>query len=114
MMVSQVHNSTAALPRPTTLGEKLIREARQALENPGQSLGGRTVEDRVDLSTADLGGGHKAVNLARGGQLAEEMRSAKPEDLAEKLDRGLAEGFHVGNLFRNVFRSLFAAFRARF
>lgn len=113
-MVSQVHNSAAALPRPTTLGEKLMREARQAMENPAQSLGGRTVEDRVDLSTVDLGGGNKAVNLARGGQLADELRSAKPEDLAEKLDSGLAEGFHAGNLFRNVFRSLFAAFRARF
>lgn len=109
-MVSQVHNSAAALPRPTTLGEKLMREARQALENPAQSLGGRTVEDRIDLSTVDLGGGNKAVNLARGGQLADELRSAKPEDLAEKLDSGLAEGFHAGNLFR----SLFAAFRARF
>jgi|TARA_R110002124_G_scaffold105164_4_gene255946 hypothetical protein len=113
-MVSQVHNSAAALPRPTTLGEKLMREARQALENPAQSLGGRTVEDRIDLSTVDLGDGNKAVNLARGGQLADELRSAKPEDLAEKLDSGLAEGFHAGNLFRNVFRSLFAAFRARF
>ena len=106
-MVSQVHNSAAALPRPTTLGEKLMREARQA-------LGRRTVEDRIDLSTVDLGDGNKAVNLARGGQLADELRSAKPEDLAEKLDSGLAEGFHAGNLFRNVFRSLFAAFRARF
>ncbi|HBC06788.1 MAG TPA: hypothetical protein DC046_04305 [Rhodospirillaceae bacterium] len=84
------------------------------MENPGQSLGGRTVQDRIDLSTTDIGGGNKAVNLARGGQLAAEMRSTKREDLAEKLDRGLAEGFHVGNLFRNVFRSLFAAFRARF
>lgn len=114
MMVSQVHNSAAALPRPTTLGEKLMREARQTLANPGQSLGGRTVGDRIDFSTTDIGGGHKAVNLARGGQLANELRNAKPEDLAEKLDSGLAEGFHAGNLFRNVFRSLFAAFRARF
>lgn len=113
-MVSQVHNSTAALPRPTTLGEKLMREAREAMENPGESLGGRTVEDRIDLSTTNIGGGHKAVNLARGGQLADEMRNAKPEDLAETLDRGLAEGAHIGNLFRSVFRGLFDAFRARF
>lgn len=113
-MVSQVHNSAAALPRPTTLGEKLMREAREALANPGQSRGGRTVEDRIDFSTTDIGGGHKAVNLARGGQLADELRNAKPEDLAEKLDSGLAEGFHAGNLFRNVFRSLFAGFRDRF
>jgi hypothetical protein len=114
MMVSQVHNSSAALPRPTTLGEKLIREAREALANPGQSLGGRTVQDRIDLSTVDIGGGNKAVNLARGGQLADELRSAKPEDLAEKLDRGLAEGVHVGNLFRSVFRGLFSFFRFKF
>tara|TARA_R110002110_G_scaffold254865_1_gene470712 strand:- start:894 stop:1235 length:342 start_codon:yes stop_codon:yes gene_type:complete len=112
-MVSQVHNSAAALPRPTTLGEKLMREAREALENPRQSLDGRTVEDRIDFSTTDIGGGNKAVNLARGGQLADEVRNAKSEDLADTLDRGLAEGFHVGNLFRSVFRSLFDAFRAR-
>ncbi|PIW25812.1 MAG: hypothetical protein COW30_18235 [Rhodospirillales bacterium CG15_BIG_FIL_POST_REV_8_21_14_020_66_15] len=111
-MVSQVHNSSTAVPRPTTLGEKLVREARQALENPAQSLGGRTIEDRVDLSTVDIGGGHKAVNLARGGQLADEVRNAKPEDLVEKLDRGLAEGFHIGKLFRSVFKSLAGLFRA--
>lgn len=113
-MVSQVHNSAAALPRPTTLGEKLMREARQALENPAQSGGGRTVEDQVDLSTVHIGGGNKAVNLARGEQLANDVRNAKPEDLAETLDRGLAEGAHVGNLFRSVFRGLFSFFKFRF
>jgi hypothetical protein len=113
-MVSQVHNSTAALPRPTTLGEKLIREARQALENPGQSVGGRTVEDQVELATVNLGGGNKAVNLARGAQLADDVRNAKHEDLAETLDRSLAEGARIGTLFRNVFRGLFSAFRFRF
>tara|TARA_Y100000813_G_C24092538_1_gene318903 strand:+ start:224 stop:559 length:336 start_codon:yes stop_codon:yes gene_type:complete len=110
-MVSQVHNSGSDLPRATTLGEKLIREARQALANPGQSSGGWTVEDQVDLSTVDLGGGNKAVNLARGAQLADEFRSAAPEDMAEKLDQGLAEGSRIGLLFRSVFQSLFAARR---
>lgn len=114
MMVSPVHNSAASLPRPTTLGEKLIREARQALANPQQSRGGRTVEDKVDFATADLGGGNKGVNLARGSQLAAEVRSAKPGELAEKLDRGLTEGAYVGKLFRSVFRGLFSFFRFRF
>ena len=113
-MVSQVHNSAASLPRPTTLGEKLMREARQALANPAQYKGGRTVEDTVDFSTVDLGGGNKAVNLARGGQNANAVRSAKPEDLAETLDRGLAEGWHVGNLFRGVIRGFSSLFRFRF
>ena len=112
-MVSQVHNSSASLPRPTTLGEKLIREARQVLENPAQSKGGRTIEDQVDFATVDLPGGNKAVNLARGEQLADDVRNAKPEELAEKLDRGLAEGSHIGDLFRGVFRSLFSWFGLR-
>lgn len=110
-MVSQVHNSGSDLPRPTTLGEKLIRDARQALANTGQSSGGWTVEDQIDVATVNLGGGNKAVNLARGAQLAEEFRSAAPEDMAEKLDRGLAEGSRIGILFRSVFQSLFAARR---
>lgn len=92
--------------RATTLGERLIREARD--ERPAVSQG-RLDEDTVSLS-AD---GQKAINLARGSQLAKEAKSAgSPEALVRILDDGIADVRRIGTLFINVIKGLFA--RARF
>ena len=122
-MVTKIESGPFA-GRPTTLGGKLIEDARQSLANQslanqgqgggtagsstssaGASAGGRVVTDSVDFATATLDG-QKVVNLAVGSQTASDVRNAKPEDLPSALDRGLAQGSHVGNLFRAVLRGL--------
>lgn len=123
-MVTKVETSPFA-GRPTTLGAKLIQDAKADLAKAGLGQGGtgaptdgRVVEDTVNLSNAaayavaDLGG-QKVVNLASAGQSAAEVRGAKATDLPAALDKGLARGAHVGNLFRSVFQGLFSSFRAR-
>lgn len=111
-MVNPVQIPNPYADRATTLGERLMREARQAMENPSsngtQTVGGRVIEDSIDPSTIKLADGKTAVNFAQGKQRANEIRAAKPEDIAEKLDQGLAEGRKAGDLFRQVMRGLFA------
>lgn len=118
-MVTRVENSPFA-GRPTTLGEKLMQDARRDLARSGpgrqdtsaEGIGGRVIEDTVEFATVDLGG-QKAVNFASASQSAAEVRAAKAEDLAAALDRGLARGFHVGDLFRSVFKGMAGLFRGR-
>jgi len=123
-MVTKVENPVFE-GRPTTLGEKLIQDARRDLAriglggsgttgqaSSGQKQGGRVIEDTVDFATVNLGG-QKAVNFASVSQSAAEVRAAKQEDLAAALDRGLARGFHVGDLFRAVFKGIAGYFRGR-
>ena len=123
-MVTKVETQAFA-GRPTTLGEKLIQDARGDLSKLGlgQASGtdaaasGRVVEDTVSLSNTDFAtvdlGGQKVVNFAAASQSADEVRNAKAEDLPAALDRGLARSAHVGNLFRTVFKGLFSLFRGR-
>ena len=118
-MVTKVETSPFA-GRATTLGEKLMQDARRVLAKTGlgrqnasaQGAGGRVVEDTVDFTTVDLGG-QKAVNFASASQSAAEVRAAKAEDLPAALDRGLARGFHVGDLFRTVIKGMAGLFRGR-
>ena len=96
--------------RPKTLGERLIREARAELagqsDTDGQHGNRRVIQDILDVTTTNLDDGTKAVNLTSGQQHAADIRTADRTELAEKLDRGLAEGFRVGALFRGVIRAI--------
>lgn len=63
---------------------------------------GREIHDTVDISGSD-----KIVNLSRGNDLADEIRSDTDlSTLDERLRQGSADIERVGQLFREVFASL--------
>ncbi len=65
---------------------------------------GRTVRDTVTLSD----GGHKIVNLARGRELAGEIRAAPVDkDFAAKLMQALADIFRITRLFTETIKAAF-------
>ncbi len=68
----------------------------------------RTVRDTVTLSDS----GQKIVNLARGYELAKEIRTA-PTDKGffDKLGRALTDVFRIGKLFIGTVKAAFAQSR---
>ncbi|MEK9671209.1 MAG: hypothetical protein VW268_01730 [Rhodospirillaceae bacterium] len=111
-MVNTVQPTNPYANRPTTLGERLIREARQSLPGASDTGQGRVVEDEIDLSTKKLRNGKRAVNFSQVEQAQAEVRGAKREKIVDALDRGFAQGAKAGDLFRRVFRGLFSLFRS--
>lgn len=70
---------------------------------------GREVYDTIELS-----GSGKIVNLARGKDLAAEIRAEKdPDKVREMVKAGTADIKRIGRLFQETFRTLFSLFRGR-
>jgi len=68
----------------------------------------RTVRDTVTLSDS----GQKIVNLARGFELAEEIRKApKDKGFFAALGRSLGDVFRIGKLFLGTIKAAFAQSR---
>jgi len=68
---------------------------------------GREIHDTVDIS-----GGDKIVNLGRGNDLANEIRSDTDlSTLDERLRQGTSDIERIGRLFREVFASLSTLFK---
>lgn len=66
--------------------------------------GGRTIFDTVTLS----GSGQKIVNLARGQELAEEIRAAPVDkDFAANLFKAQEDIFRITRLFTETLKALF-------
>ncbi len=64
----------------------------------------RTIHDTVTLS----GGGQKIVNLARGGELAKEIRAAPlDKDFAASLLKAQEDIFRINRLFSETIKTAF-------
>lgn len=109
-MVESVKSSTTnpqavsdLLKGLSTLNEKATRDG--STYEPK----GREIHDTVDISD-----GLKVVNLARGDDLAAEIRQQKdPSKLADMIKEGSADVSRVTNLFREVFVTLRSLFGGR-
>ena len=78
-------------------------EAKEPVYEPK----GREIHDTVDIS-----GGSKIVNLGRGNDLANDIRSDTDlSTLDERLRQGTSDIERIGRLFREVFASLNTLFR---
>lgn len=76
----------------------------------GKSAGyvpkGREIHD-----TIDIGGGNKIINIARGYDLAKQVKAEKdPEKLRELIAQGSIDIKRIGRLFQGVFQSFKTAF----
>ena len=80
-------------------------------DGTGESaLAGRTVRDTVTLSD----GGHKIVNLARGQELAEEIRAAPVDkDFAAILFKAQEDIFRIARLFAETLKAAFQQGRGK-
>ncbi len=68
----------------------------------------RTIHDTVTLSE----GGHKIVNLARGGELAKKIRAAPVDkDFAANLLKAQEDIFRINLLFSETIKALFLELR---
>ena len=68
----------------------------------------RTIHDTVTLSE----GGHKIVNLARGGELAKQIRAAPVDkDFAANLLKAQEDIFRINLLFAETIKALFLELR---
>ena len=68
----------------------------------------RTIHDTVTLSE----GGHKIVNLARGGELAKQIRTAPVDkDFAANLLKAQEDIFRINLLFSETIKALFLELR---
>ena len=71
---------------------------------------GREVYDTVEIS-----GAGKIVNLARGDDLAREIRAEKdPEKVFEMIAAGTSDIKRIANLFGETFKTMFSFFRRPF
>ena len=69
------------------------------------TLGQRTIHDTVTLSE----GGQKYINLARGRDLAQEIRNAPTdESFEDKLKKALNDIFRIVRLFTETLKARFA------
>lgn len=95
--------------RQSALADLLARRAASS-KSDGQSKKyqpkGREIHDTVEIS-----GGGKIVNLARGYDLAQQVRNEKdPEKVRELVREGSSDIKRIGRLFQEVFvtmRSIF-------
>jgi hypothetical protein len=68
---------------------------------------GREINDTVEVS-----GAGKIVNLARGNDLAREIRAEKdPAKVREMIAAGTSDIKRIGNLFGETFKAMFSLFR---
>lgn len=81
-----------------------FRANGDAADSAGPLPGGRTVNDTVTLS----GSGQKIVNLARGQELASEIRTAPVDkDFAASLFKAQQDIFRIGRLFTETIKAAF-------
>ena len=79
-----------------------VAESKAETKAPVYEPKGREIHDTVDIS-----GSEKIVNLSRGNDLANEIRSDTDlSTLDERLRQGSSDIQRVGQLFREVFASL--------
>lgn len=99
---------TSVSGRQSALADLLARRAsaKTSEKSTGYKPKGREIHDTVEIS-----GGNKIVNLARGYDLAAEVRKEKdPEKVREMVKQGTADIQRIGKLFQETFvtlRSLF-------
>ena len=86
---------------PANTGTARTRQAERQSDVPDE-IKARTVNDTVELSD-----GAKQINLARGFDLAEQVRQEKDtEKVAELLKSGQEDITRIGALFREVAREI--------
>ncbi len=94
----------AAGATPTPSVPSAIKDIGTGEQVPAE----RTIRDTVTLSE----GGQKIVNLARGGELAREIRTAPVgEDFAANLLKAQEDIFRINLLFSETIKALFLQLR---
>jgi hypothetical protein len=97
MIVNDVQIKSGQLPLSET--PKGPREGA-----PEERVSARAVNDTVTLSDS----GQKMVNLNRGAELGQEIKTAAiDENFADKLKRATDDIFRVNTLFRRTMHALF-------
>ncbi len=103
---SSGYRTLADLLAKRTAVQKTATEASQKTYTPK----GREIHDTVDIS-----GAGKIVNLARGNDLAREIRTEKdPDKVLKLIAAGLADIKRIGRLFQETFKTMFSYFGRRF
>jgi len=89
------------------LAQRAEASSSQKTDSKTYKPKGREVHDTVELS-----GGAKQINLARGFDLAEQVRNEKdPEKVRQMVKDGTADITRIGTLFSEVAKSIRAMFK---
>ena len=90
-------------------------KANAATANKTQSDSGKSAgyspKGREIYDTVDIGGGNKIVNVARGYDLAKQVKAEKdPEKVRELIAQGSSDIKRIGKLFQGVFQTFRSIF----
>jgi len=95
-------NDTATTPNSAATTTPIKNDA------PEEAAGGRAIHDTVNLSS----NGQKIVNLARGEQLATDLKGRDVDiSFAKDLQKAFEDVFRIGRLFTETIKTAFGAGR---
>ncbi len=86
-----------------------VRDQQSRAKGEPAPAAGRTIQDTVELSN-----GGKIVNVARGLDLAAQVKAEKdPTKIGDLIRAGTSDIKRIGRLFTEVIKTGFSAFRTR-